>query len=61
MIASARGYPIDLVMPANSTEERVITMRALGAKVILTPAEKGIEGFHNFFKQIMFKQQISFC
>ncbi len=33
-----------LVMPENSTEERVKTMRAYGAEVILTPADIGIEG-----------------
>ena len=44
MIAAARGYRIDLVMPAGSTAERVNTMRALGANVILTPAKAGMEG-----------------
>ena len=44
MIAAARGYRIDLVMPAGSTAERVNTMRALGANVILTPAKGGMEG-----------------
>ncbi len=44
MIAATRGYAIELVMPVNSTLERVQTMRAFGAKVILTPAEQSIEG-----------------
>ncbi len=44
MIASARGYEIELVMPANATAERVRVMEALGAKVILTPAAGGMEG-----------------
>src|SRR6188472_3021221 len=44
MIASTRGYPIELVMPDNATAERVQTMRAFGAKVILTPAADGMEG-----------------
>ena len=35
---------ISLIMPENSTEERVKTMRAYGAEVILTSAEEGIEG-----------------
>lgn len=48
MIASARGYPIELVMPANSTAERVRTMRAFNANVILTPAEKSMEGAIDF-------------
>lgn len=44
MIAAARGYPIELVMPVNSTAERVQTMRAFGATVILTSAEDSMEG-----------------
>ncbi|WP_329611167.1 cysteine synthase CysM [Sandaracinus amylolyticus] len=44
MIAAARGYAIELVMPANATAERVKQMRALGATVILTPADAGMEG-----------------
>jgi cysteine synthase B len=44
MIAAARGYAIELVMPENATAERVDVMRAFGAEVILTPATNGIEG-----------------
>jgi len=35
MIAGNLGIPIQLVMPSNSTEERVHTMKAFGAEVIL--------------------------
>jgi cysteine synthase B len=44
MIAAARGYPIELVMPENATPERVDVMRAFGAEVILTSAARSIEG-----------------
>jgi cysteine synthase B len=44
MIAAARGYPIELVMPENATAERVKLMRAYGAEVILTPKDAGMEG-----------------
>lgn len=44
MIASMTGWPIELVMPANATRERVLTMEAFGAKVTLTPAEASMEG-----------------
>lgn len=44
MIACAKGYDIELVMPENSTRERVLTMQAFGAKVTLTPADKSMEG-----------------
>ncbi|WP_299387437.1 cysteine synthase CysM [uncultured Lacinutrix sp.] len=43
-VASLFGINISLVMPENSTVERVKTMRAYGAEVILTSAERGIEG-----------------
>ncbi|MDP5170413.1 MAG: cysteine synthase CysM [Bacteroidia bacterium] len=43
MIARQLGVSMTLIMPDNSTEERVKTMRAYGAEVILTPAAKTIE------------------
>ncbi|NMM48149.1 cysteine synthase CysM [Marinigracilibium pacificum] len=43
MIATLKGLNLTLIMPDNSTEERVKTMKAYGAEVILTPAEKTIE------------------
>lgn len=43
MIARLVGVEIELVMPENSTKERVLTMEAFGAKVILTPAAGSIE------------------
>jgi S-sulfo-L-cysteine synthase (O-acetyl-L-serine-dependent) len=43
MIARLMGLEITLVMPDNSTKERVLAMEAYGAKVLLTPAAKTIE------------------
>lgn len=43
MIASMKGLNIKLLMPESATEERVKSMKAFGAEVILTPAEKTIE------------------
>tara|TARA_R110000796_G_scaffold74374_1_gene167157 strand:+ start:118180 stop:119058 length:879 start_codon:yes stop_codon:yes gene_type:complete len=43
MIASIMGVEMTLIMPDNSTRERVLSMEAYGAKVILTPAKKTIE------------------
>jgi len=43
MIASIFKIKIKLVMPGSATPERIKTMRAYGAEVILTPAEKTIE------------------
>lgn len=44
MIASLFGVPIELVMPEDATRERVLTMEAFGAKVILTPKSQSMEG-----------------
>lgn len=44
MVAAARGYQIELVMPENSTQERIDIMRAYGAQVTLTSAAGGMEG-----------------
>lgn len=43
MIARLFDLEITLIMPEDSTQERVQTMEAYGAEVILTPAEKSIE------------------
>jgi len=43
MIARVFDIPITLIMPDNSTLERVQTMQAYGAEVILTPAARTIE------------------
>lgn len=43
MIAKILGVEMTLIMPDNSTRERVLAMEAYGAKVILTPSEKTIE------------------
>ena len=44
LIASLFKVEIELVMPEDSTRERVLTMQAFGAKVILTPKERSMEG-----------------
>ena len=44
MIAPQVGLQLTLVMPDDATPERVRTMRAYGAEVILTPAADTIEG-----------------
>ena len=44
IIASLFKVPIELVMPEDATRERVLTMEAFGAKVILTPKERSMEG-----------------
>ncbi|MEM1258283.1 MAG: cysteine synthase CysM [Bacteroidota bacterium] len=48
MAAGIYGLNIELVMPENSTKERIQTMQAYGAKVTLTPSEIGIEGARDY-------------
>ena len=43
-ISRVFGLHMKLIMPENSTKERVDTMRAYGAEVILTSRDVGIEG-----------------
>jgi len=43
MVAKVLGLEMTLIMPDNSTKERVLSMEAYGARVILTPAAKTIE------------------
>jgi cysteine synthase B len=43
MIAQLLGLKMTLIMPDNSTRERVLAMEAYGATVILTPSSKTIE------------------
>jgi len=44
MAATMMGYKMILVMPENSSQERVDTMRAYGAEVVLTPKEASMPG-----------------
>ncbi|MDN3673923.1 cysteine synthase CysM [Flavobacterium branchiarum] len=48
MIAQLMGINIELILPEDSTKERVQTMRAYGATVILTPASEGIIGSRDY-------------
>jgi cysteine synthase B len=48
MIAQLLNLNIELVLPENSTKERIQTMRAYGAKVTLTDPETGILGSRDY-------------
>lgn len=51
-IAQLLGLKMVLIMPENSTEERIKTMRAYGAELILTSADDGIEGSRDLAEQL---------
>ena len=55
MIAAQFKIDITLIMPESATIERVKTMKAYGADVILTPAEKTIE-YSREYAQYLVKQ-----
>jgi cysteine synthase len=44
MVCAARGYRCIITMPDNATVERVKILKAYGAEVHLTPAEKRMQG-----------------
>ena len=44
LISGVFDIDIELVMPEGATKERIASMQAFGAKVILTPKENGMEG-----------------
>lgn len=52
LVAANRGYPLTLVMPESMTEERRRLLIALGAKLILTPAAKGMKGAVAYAEQL---------
>ena len=56
MISGVFGLNIELVMPENSTKERVQTMRAYGAKVTLTSSDIGIEGSRDYAEEKVNKE-----
>jgi S-sulfo-L-cysteine synthase (O-acetyl-L-serine-dependent) len=43
MAAAISGYPLVIVMPEDASTERIQTMKAYGADLVLTPAEGGME------------------
>jgi cysteine synthase B len=44
VIGALKGYPVELVMPANVTEERKGILQSYGARLILTDPLEGIDG-----------------
>ena len=56
MIAQALKLHMTLIMPDNATSERIRSMTAYGAEVILTPAEKTIEYSRQLAEDMAAKQ-----
>ena len=43
-LCASKGYKLVIIMPENSTKERIMLIRHFGAEVILTPAQDGMKG-----------------
>jgi cysteine synthase B len=56
MIARIMGLEMTLIMPDNSTRERILSMEAYGAKVILTPAARTIEYSRELAEEMSLKE-----
>ena len=56
LMAKVLGVNMVLVMPEHATIERVKTMRAYGAEVILTPSEVGMEGAIDHALELKYKK-----
>jgi cysteine synthase B len=52
MIGAAKGYRVKLCLPANASEERQRTLRALGAELVLTDPGQGSDGAFNKVREL---------
>jgi len=52
MVAAIKGYKMRLIMPENSSQERIDSMRAFGAEVVLVTKEEGMEGARDLALQM---------
>jgi len=57
MAAAIKGYRMILIMPANASVERIQTMKAFGAEVLLVSKEEGMEGARDLALQMQAEGQ----
>ena len=51
-LCAARGYKVALTMPSNASRERIVTLKALGADLILTDPLDGTDGAQSTARSI---------
>src|SRR5271168_2021535 len=59
-VCAARGYKLVLTMPESMSVERRRLLKALGAKVVLTPAADGMRGSINKAEEILKQHKKSY-
>lgn len=59
-IAVQRGYKAIICMPNNMSQERIKLMKALGADVVLTPSEFGMQGSIDMANDMKFEIENSY-
>ncbi|MGH8655695.1 MAG: cysteine synthase CysM [Gammaproteobacteria bacterium] len=52
MAAAIKGYRLVLVIPESMSMERRVVMKAFGARIVLTPAERSMEGAIDLARQM---------
>ncbi len=52
MAAAIKGYRLILVIPESMSMERRVVMKAFGARIVLTPAERSMEGAIDLARQM---------
>lgn len=52
MAAAIKGYRMLLIMPENMSQERIATMKAFGAEIILVTREQSMEGARDLAQQM---------
>ena len=51
-VSAVEGLSLTVVMPENMSAERINLMKAYGAKVVLTPKEKGMKGAEDYAAEL---------
>ncbi|MGC4232599.1 MAG: cysteine synthase CysM [Niabella sp.] len=53
LIGSLYGISVELIMPEDATKERILAMKAFGAKVTLTPKRRAMEGAIDYARELV--------
>ena len=51
-VAAALGLPVQICLPETASAERISIMRTLGADLVLTPGDEGVDGSQNRVREL---------